>query len=117
VYRKVTNKRSGEVSEGTRIYLGSASQAEAGLSTTGGLSRGHWTIENNIHWVRDAVDGEDASRIRASKIACALSLLGTTLLAPLRAAGYTSPTEAKETFAHKYHLPLNLLRNQRLAGL
>lgn len=117
VYRVVTNKRSGEVTEGTRIYLSSQSQAEADLSRTGAMSRGHWTVENNIHWVRDAVDGEDASRIRASRVACALSLLGTTLLAPLRAAGYLSPTEAKERFAHNYHLPLNLLRKQRLTRL
>ncbi len=117
MYRKVTNKRSGAITEGTRLYLSSQSQAEAGLSQTSSLSRDHWCIENNIHWVRDAVDGEDASRIRASRTACALSLLGTTLLAPLRAAGYTSPTQAKEAFAHNYSLPLNMLRNQRLTGL
>jgi hypothetical protein len=26
-------------------------------------ARGHWTIENKVHWVRDVI-GEDASRIR-----------------------------------------------------
>ena len=117
VYRKVTNKSTGEQIEGTRLYVTSLRQAEAGLRRVGSLSRGHWCVENNIHWVRDAVDGEDASRIRASRIACALGLLGTALLAPIRAAGYTSPTIAKETFAHNYSIPLSIMKNQRLSSL
>jgi hypothetical protein len=29
-----------------------------------GLNRGHWGIENRLHYVRDVTMGEDASRIR-----------------------------------------------------
>jgi len=28
------------------------------------LNRGHWEIENRLHWVRDVVFGEDLSQIR-----------------------------------------------------
>jgi hypothetical protein len=29
-----------------------------------GLVRGHWLIENRLHWVRDVTLGEDACRVR-----------------------------------------------------
>jgi predicted transposase YbfD/YdcC len=49
-----------------------------------GVTRGHWSVENNLHWVLDVVFGEDASRIRTERAAenfgmlrrLALSLLG-----------------------------------------
>lgn len=28
------------------------------------LARGHWGIENELHWVKDVVLGEDACRVR-----------------------------------------------------
>lgn len=40
--------------------------------------RGHWGIENRLHWVRDVTMGEDASRIRTGA--------GPQLMAGLRNA-------------------------------
>ena len=83
----------------------------------------HWSVENNIHWLRDAVWNEDASRTHDPNTACALALpfgrlrasrLRTTLLAPLRRAGHRSPTQAMETFAHKPRLSLSIILHQRL---
>ncbi|MEY3896853.1 MAG: hypothetical protein RLZZ214_2373, partial [Verrucomicrobiota bacterium] len=39
------------------------------------LSRGHWGIENQCHWVMDVTYGEDASRIRSGHAARNISLL------------------------------------------
>lgn len=30
------------------------------------LTRGHWGIENEVHWVKDVVLGEDACRVRTN---------------------------------------------------
>lgn len=39
------------------------------------LARGHWTIENNLHWMLDVTFKEDASRARKGYAAENLSLL------------------------------------------
>src|SRR5205085_11890678 len=42
------------------------------------MARGHWRIENELHWVKDVVLGEDACRVRTEG--------GPQLLAGLRNA-------------------------------
>ncbi len=79
------------------------------------LVRGHWAVENNIHWVRDAVGREDQCRLRHANAACALALLRTALLAPVRAAGRESLTLFHEICAEDRSKAVNLIAYQRLA--
>ena len=51
------------------------------------MRRGHWAIENQSHWVRDVVLGEDASQGRCGVIPHMLALRNTAL-AVLRFANY-----------------------------
>jgi hypothetical protein len=47
------------------------------------LVRGHWRIENSLHYVRDVTFGEDRSRLRtghAPQILAALRNLAITLI-------------------------------------
>ena len=113
--RKTTHKKSGQETSGTRHYLTSRSAAEAPPPRLAMLVRGHWTVDNTLHWLRDAVWNEDACRTHDPNTACALALLRTALLAPLRRAGHRSPQQAVETFAHKPHLALQIILHQRLA--
>jgi len=112
--RKTTHKKTGKETSGTRRFITSLSAAEAPPPRLAMLVRGHWSVENNIHWLRDAVWKEDACRTHDPHTACVLALLRTTLLAPLRRAGHRSPQQATETFAHKPHLALRLILHQRL---
>lgn len=50
------------------------------------LNRGHWTIENRAHWVRDVVLGEDASQVASGKIARVMSAVRSTVLNLMRGA-------------------------------
>lgn len=47
------------------------------------LVRGHWAIENSVHWVRDVTFREDASRIRtrhAPRVMATMRNLALSLL-------------------------------------
>ena len=43
----------------------SLSEQEADATRLLELTRGHWGIENGLHYVRDVTMGEDASRVRS----------------------------------------------------
>lgn len=48
----------------TVIGITSLTQNQAGPERVLSLNRGHWTIENQVHYIRDVSMGEDESRIR-----------------------------------------------------
>jgi hypothetical protein len=43
--------------------------------------RGHWTIENRLHWVRDVTLGEDASQVRSGSAPQIIAALRNTVIA------------------------------------
>ena len=51
------------------------------------LSRGHWTIENRLHWVRDVTFDEDRSRVRKGAGAQVMASLRNLAISLLRIAG------------------------------
>lgn len=112
--RTVTNKKTEEETEGVRFYISSIAPGQATPHQMGRLIRGHWTVENNIHWLRDAVGREDSCRLRNRNAACALALLRTVLLAPVRAAGHRSLTQFQETCAKDRAIAVHLIAYQRL---
>ncbi len=48
------------------------------------LVRGHWEIENRLHWVRDVTMGEDGSQIRTRGSPHAVASLGNLAIGALR---------------------------------
>ena len=57
------------------------------------LSRGHWTIENRLHWVRDVTFDEDRSRVRKGAGAQVMASIRNLAISLLRLAGarYIAP--------------------------
>ena len=52
--------------------------------------RGHWAIENRLHYVRDVTLGEDASRVRTGAAPQVMAALRNTTIALLRRAGHAN---------------------------
>lgn len=50
-------------------------------------SRGHWEIENRLHWVRDVTFDEDRCRIRKGAGARVMASLRNLVISLLRLAG------------------------------
>jgi predicted transposase YbfD/YdcC len=56
--------------------------------------RGHWKIENQLHWVRDVTFGEDASTARTGTGPHVMAALRNLVISILRLAGHTSIASA-----------------------
>ena len=53
-----------------------------------GHARGHWGIENRLHYVRDVTFGEDASQVRSAAAPEVLAALRNAVVGLLRNAGW-----------------------------
>jgi predicted transposase YbfD/YdcC len=89
-----TGKRTHEVTYG----LVSLPPAEAGAALIEALWRGHWTIENRLHYVRDVSFGEDAGHAAHGTTAHALAALRNGLLRLFRHADWPSVPDALAHF-------------------
>jgi predicted transposase YbfD/YdcC len=94
---KRTGTRRGKPYKQIAYYISSvALEAEAFAQ----VIRGHWHIENCLHWVKDVVMKEDCSRIRHKQAAGNFSLVRSMVMNLLRIQGYRSITQAQRQIAH-----------------
>ncbi len=72
------------------------------------LTRGHWRIENGLHYRRDATMREDHAQLRMGHAPEMLAVLNNTVLGLLARQGTTNIAHARREFA--YHLEKALAR-------
>jgi predicted transposase YbfD/YdcC len=65
----------------------SLSHAQASPARLADLVRGHWTIENGLHWIRDVTFGEDASQLRTGTAPQVMACLRNLAIGVLSRAG------------------------------
>lgn len=61
--------------------------------------RGHWQIENVLHWVRDVTFGEDHSQVRTGAGPQNMALLRNTAITVSRLAGHTNIAAAQRHYS------------------
>jgi Transposase DDE domain len=97
--RRVVQLATGEIST-ERVYgLTSLAATQLDLAKILQRWRGHWGIENRLHWVKDVVLKEDASRVRTGQAPLILATLRNALVSCLRAVGFDSITQGRRHFA------------------
>jgi predicted transposase YbfD/YdcC len=89
--------RSNQEYNNTGYYLCSLSPQSQRLAA--GI-RGHWLIENRLHWVKDVIYEEDSSPQKAGFAPINLSLLKTWVLTLLRVHGFDSIKGAISEISH-----------------
>jgi hypothetical protein len=102
-------KRNGQETREVAYAITSAGPEWADAGVLLDWWRGHWGIENRVHWVRDVTLGEDASRIRTESAPEVMAGLRNAAISLLRLSGATNIAEAlRENLYHVHRLLANL---------
>ena len=79
------------------LGITSLSTADAAPEHLATYVRGHWSIENRLHWVRDVTFREDASQVKTGSRPRIMATLRNLVIGLIRQAGHTriAPTIRK----------------------
>lgn len=97
--RTIGVKKTGEITRERQFALTSLPPDQATAADLLRLWRGHWTIENRVHYVRDVTFREDASRVHCASGPQVLAALRNTVIGLLRSRGYQAIAATRRRFA------------------
>jgi predicted transposase YbfD/YdcC len=99
-------RRNGQEEHEVEYAITSVPRSKADAGQILAWWRGHWGIENRVHYVRDVTFGEDASRIRTASAPQVLAAMRNAVLSLLRLSGCTNIAAA---LRHNVYQPGSLL--------
>ena len=109
VEREVTRLNTGEVRR-ERVYaVTSLAPERADAAALLALWRGHWGIENRLHWVRDVGFAEDRSAARVGGVPQLLAATRNTAIGLLRAHGHSAIAATRRALARHAEAAVALL--------
>ena len=86
--------KDGTTTHETRYFITSVSRAVADAAQLLQWARGHWSIENRSHYVRDVTMSEDSSRIRKRSGPQVMAALRNATIGFLRTMGQANIAES-----------------------
>ncbi len=95
----VSGTRAGETTREEAYALTSLPPERADAAQLLALWRGHWQIENGLHYVRDVTLGEDACQVRSGSAPAVFAACRNTTLNLLRRAGHANIAAALRRYA------------------
>lgn len=99
--------RSGKPFAERQYYISSATLPAEAFHQ---IIRGHWGIENRLHWVKDVVFGEDHAPHAHCFAAANWSIVRNLFVNLARSLGYTSMATAKRQLANQWQRVLSFIQ-------
>jgi predicted transposase YbfD/YdcC len=111
--RTVTVRKTGKTSQEVVYLMTPLTPAEATPRRLLALVRGHWSIENSSHYVRDVTFGEDRSRLRTGSAPQILAAFRNLALTLIHRSGSSQISATRRYFASHPHHAFALLLPKR----
>jgi predicted transposase YbfD/YdcC len=93
----------------TACAVTSLTAAQASPARLAAIMRGHWLIEDSLHWVRDMTFGEDSTQVRTRNGPRVMASLRNLAITILRLAGHASIAAALRHHARRPGRPLHTI--------
>ncbi len=109
IHRTRFERTTGKLHEETVYGITSLPATRANPTRLMELIRGHWSIENSLHWVRDVVFDEDRSQARKGNTPQVMAAVRNCVLAMLRFNGQQTNAAARRRYAARPREALELI--------
>lgn len=113
--RTVTMRKTGKTSQEVVYLITPLTPAEASPQRLLTLVRGHWSIENSSHYVRDVTFGEDRSRLRTGSAPQILATLRNLAITLIHRSGSSQIAATRRHFASHPRKAFDLLLPKRFS--
>ncbi len=105
--RRWANK--GKWKEQVRYGMTSLPKQVAAAARVAALKRGHWQVENGLHYVKDVTLGEDRCQTHIGYGADILAMVRNTAITLIRRAGYRTIAARLRYYSDRPHEALALM--------
>jgi hypothetical protein len=109
ISRDRVDLRTGEISPEVVYAITDLTFQAAGPAQLAALVKGHWTIENRVHLVRDTTYREDASRVRTGTIPRVMATLRNVAIGLDRLTGRANIAATTRRLSQSHDRVINLL--------
>ncbi|MEV4315770.1 ISAs1 family transposase [Actinocrispum sp. NPDC049592] len=116
ITRDRTDRATGKHETHTWFGVTSLTPEQADPACIAFLLRGHWRIENRLHWVRDVTCTEDTSRLRTGNAPRAMASLRNLASSALRTTGWINIAQALRHMGPRHHPTTHPARNPCLTS-
>ncbi|MGW3129832.1 transposase [Streptomyces sp. NPDC001123] len=91
----------GEKWSSETVYAITDLPAEAEIAS---WARGHWTVEDTVHWCRDVTFNEDKSQVRTHNAPAVLAALRDLIRSVLKLAGYANTAAGRRAHTDRHRI-------------